>query len=453
MTSTPLTNDELSISTRIAYGIGDFGASMSLNVLIIFFFFFLTTVAGVPPNIAGTILLVSKGGNAIATLLVGPLSDQTRNRWGRRHTWMLGSAPVMAVSFALHWWVPPLSGWGLYGYYLLVASLFQISFACFLIPYSALLTDISDQKAEHIRLNGWRFSFAMTASTLSLAFMQGLTLWSDQPRQQLPLVGIFCAIALLLSIGWCCWQTQERELKTISSGLNIQDLKSLITNKPFWLILGIYGLSWMALFVAPTILPYFIVNNLRLPESTIALISLTTKLATLVAIFIWKPLTQKLGNQVTFSLGISFWILGNGTLFYLQPEQPEWIYLPAILQGIGMAVAFLIPPSLLPEAIAWDEQKTGKRREGIFNSLILFANKMAQALGLFFFGQILSFAGFQESLSPAQQPESALTTIMFTVILLPTLPLIGSLILSFFYRPPQATVKNKKKVETGNVST
>ena len=433
MTSTPLAEDKLSISTRIAYGIGDFGPSMSLNVLIIFFFFFLTTVAGVPPNIAGTILLISKGGNAIATLIVGSLSDHTRSRWGRRHSWMLGSAPFFALSFALHWWVPPLTSWGLYSYYLLVAIVFQVSFACFLIPYSALLTDISENNKEHIRLNGWRFSFAMVASTFSLLLMQFLTIGNDEPQQQLPILGTVCAIAILISIGWCCWGTEEAELKAASRRVNFQDLKQIASNRPFWLLLGIYAFSWMSLLVAPTILPYFIVNNLRLPESAITSITLIMKIATFVALFIWKPISEWLGKKASFWLGISIWIIGNCGLFYLQPEQPQWIYFIAALQGMGMAAAYLIPPSMVPEAIDWDELKTGQRREGVFNSIMLFANKMAQALGLFLFGQILSFAGFRESLPPMEQPESAIGAIAITVILLPTLPLIGSLILLFFY--------------------
>ncbi|MFB6275860.1 MAG: MFS transporter [Halothece sp.] len=433
MSSTQLPIEKLGLSTRIAYGIGDFGPSMSLNVLIIFFFFFLTTAAEVPPNIAGTILLFSKGCNAVATLIVGPLSDHTHSRWGRRHSWMLGSAPIMAISFALHWWVPPLTGWQLYGYYLIVAIFFQVSFACFLIPYSALLTDISEDNQEHIRLNSWRFGFAMSASTFSLLFMEGLTLWSDQPQQQLPILGIVCAIATLSSIGWCSWQTEERELKAATSRINLEDLKQLARNRPFWLLLGIYACSWMALLVAPTILPYFVVNNLRLPESAITLITLIMKIATFGALFLWKPISTQLGKKATFWLGISIWIIGNCGLFYLHPEQSEWIYLIAALQGIGMAAAYLIPPSMVPEAIDWDELQTGKRREGIFNSIMLFANKMAQALGLFLFGQILSWAGFQESLPPMEQPESALVTIAVTVIGLPTIPLLASLLFTFLY--------------------
>lgn len=428
-----MSNNQLALSTRIAYGIGDFGPSMSLNVLIVFFFFFLTTVAGVPPNIAGTILLLSKGCNAIATLVVGPLSDQTRSPWGRRHTWMLASAPVLAISFALHWWVPPLTDWELYAYYLIVAIFFQVSFACFLIPYSALLSDLSEDNNDHIRLNGWRFSLAMTASTLSLLLMQVLTIGNDQPQQQLPILGSVCAIAILISVGWCCWQTEERELKAPTSQVNLEDLKQLASNRPFWLLLGIYAFSWMTLLVAPTILPYFIVNNLHLPESAITLISLTMKVATLGAIFLWKPLSEQLGKKVSFWLGISIWIIGNCGLFYLNTESAEWIYLIAVFQGMGMAAAYLIPPSMVPEAIDWDELKTGQRREGVFNSIMLFANKMAQAIGLFLFGQILTVAGFKESLPPLEQPESALVAIAITVILLPTIPLLGSLLLLFFY--------------------
>jgi GPH family glycoside/pentoside/hexuronide:cation symporter len=108
----------------------------------------------------------------------------------------------------------------------------------------------------------------------------------------------------------------------------------------------------------------------------------------------------------------------------------------AVLAGIGVSVAYLIPWSMLPDAVDLDELQTGQRREGIFYSLMVFLQKMGLALGLFLVGQSLEWAGFIESAPgepPPEQPASALLAIRIAIGPLPMLSLIGGLVLAYFY--------------------
>jgi GPH family glycoside/pentoside/hexuronide:cation symporter len=179
----------LSLFARLAYGIGDFGPSMAGNTLMVFFFFFLTTMAGLSPALAGIILCLSNAWSAISTLLVGTLSDRTQSRWGRRRIWMLGSAPLLGTAFFLHWWIPPWQDWMQFGYFLVVALVFQTAGNAFTIPYGALLTDLTDQHDEHLRLNGFRFGFSLSGGIGSLLLAKGICHWTSQPQQQVVILG------------------------------------------------------------------------------------------------------------------------------------------------------------------------------------------------------------------------------------------------------------------------
>ncbi|NEO26887.1 MAG: MFS transporter, partial [Kamptonema sp. SIO4C4] len=83
-----------------------------------------------------------------------------------------------------------------------------------------------------------------------------------------------------------------------------------------------------------------------------------------------------------------------------------------------------------------DELETGHRREGIFYGFMILLQKMGLALALFLVGQVLDLAGFIERPPGGDipiQPESALLAIRVAIGPLPTIFLIGGLVLAYFY--------------------
>lgn len=455
---TALNENKLSLLTRLAYGVGDFGPSMAGNMLMVFFFFFLTTVAGLSPDRAGIILFFSQGWSAISTLFIGSLSDRTRSRWGRRRSWMLGSVPIMVISFFLHWWVPPWQeGWQ-FTYFLIVALLFQAAGNGFTIPYGALLNEITDQHDEHVRLNGFRFSFSLSGCILALLMAQAISHWVRLPQQQVFDLGIVCASAIAFSILCCCWGTQERtKLPEPDDEAVKLDWQSLLHNRPLLLLAGVYALSWLALQITPAVLPYFIVNCLQLDSDAIPKIVLCIQGTALVTLPLWTILSRSIGKKLTFWAGSSLWVLAALSLIDLSAGQMTLRYGLSMLIGAGMATTYLIPLSMLPEVADFDEMISGQRREGLLYSIMVFLQKIVLALGLLIVGQLLTWSGFQQSVpGPVQllQPSSALTMIRSVTVLFPALSLLFSLLLMSLYNPQPQALKNEwQRSQPASVAT
>jgi GPH family glycoside/pentoside/hexuronide:cation symporter len=428
---------KLSLATQLAYGAADFGPSMAGNILVVFFLFFLTTVAGLPANLAGIILLLSNGWSAISTLIVGTLSDRTVCRWGKRRIWMVCSAPILALSFFLLWWIPGNDEWLKFGYYLAIALLFQTAASAFIVPYGALVTDLSDDHHEHIRLNSIRFGFSLAGCIGSLMLARFLSQWVYSPRQRLLELGLICALITILSIYSCCWQIKEPSAVAIAHcKADWQELKAIFRNRPLWMLVGIYALSWLAVQITPAILPYFVTNCLKQNATAVTQVVLIMQGTALASLFVWEPLSKQLGKKTVFWIGTSLWLVAQIGLFQLQAGQTTAMYALALVAGTGMSTTYFIPASMLPEVIDWDEFTTGKRREGLFYSILMFIYQIVFALGLFFIGQWLDICGFQETIpGPIKlvQPHSALMAIRQAIVIVPTVALGLSLILTYFY--------------------
>jgi glycoside/pentoside/hexuronide:cation symporter, GPH family len=460
---TNLSQPSLNLTTRLAYGVGDFGPSMAGNTLMVFFFFFLTTVAGLSPDRAGLILCLSQGWSAVSTLLIGTLSDRTQSRWGRRRIWLLSSAPILGLSFWLHWWVPPGGEWLRFSYFLLMALLFQTAGNAFTIPYGALLTDLTDRHDEHVRLNGFRFGFSLGGCILSLLLAQGMDQWISQPQQRVFSLGLICAIVIVLSILSCCWGVQETPSANVQGQINTESLSKqslqtwiqLLYNRPLLVLAGIYALSWLALQITPALLPYFIVYCLQLDSSAIPQLVLLIQGTALATLFLWERLSQAIGKRLVFWTGTSLWILAALQLLDLRPGQMSLTYLLSVLIGFGMSTVYLIPLSLLPEVAALDEQSTGQRREGLLYSILVFLQKIALAIGLFLVGQLLASADFQQAvLGPIQlvQPNSALSMIRVMTAFIPVLSLLASLwLMSLYNSRSDSPTQKQRRLQPVNV--
>jgi len=156
-----------------------------------------------------------------------------------------------------------------------------------------------------------------------------------------------------------------------------------------------------------------------------------------LTLFGWTQLSTHLDKRTMYLIGAGFWLISQAGLFFLQPGQQGIMIGLALLAGIGVsATAYLGPWSMLPDVIDLDELQTGERREGIFYAFMVFLQKVGLALGLFFVGQALDWAGFVPSVAGEAlpiQPESALLAIRVAIGPLPGVALIGGILLVWFY--------------------
>jgi len=127
---------KLSRATKIIYGAGDLGFSLTTTIIGAYFLFFLTDVVGIKPAMAGVAILIGRTWDYINDPLIGHLSDRTRSRWGRRRPFLLFGAIPFALAFMLMWYRPPLeSQAALAAYYAAAYVLFDAAATFVYMPY------------------------------------------------------------------------------------------------------------------------------------------------------------------------------------------------------------------------------------------------------------------------------------------------------------------------------
>lgn len=216
----------------------------------------------------------------------------------------------------------------------------------------------------------------------------------------------------------------------------LAQLKIVFSNKPFLYLIGIYLCSWLAVQLNASILIYFVVSWIGLPDSAFPSVAIAVQGTALIMLFFWQYLSAKLGKKAVYYMGTGIWIIAQVGLYLLKPGQVGFMYFLAVLAGFGVSVAYLIPWSMIPDIIELDELNTGQRREGIFYGFMVLLQKFGLALALFLVGNALDLAGFIEQPAGGEvpvQPESALLAIRIAIAPLPAIILVGGLVFAYFY--------------------
>ncbi|NJP08443.1 MAG: MFS transporter [Leptolyngbyaceae cyanobacterium RU_5_1] len=436
----------LSFATKFAYGIGDFGPALMANVLVFFLLYFLVNVAGLDARLAGSVLLIGNIWDAVNDPIVGVLSDRTRSRWGRRLPWIVLGALPFGLSFFLQWLVPTSNQWGLFVYYVGVSLLSNTFYTIVNLPYTALTPELTQDYNERTSLNSFRFAFSLSGGIAALVLALAMfAIVKNDPKQQFLLIGLIGGVLATLPLFWCAWgirkpvlaaEQQRQPVATEESIPILEQFKIAFGNRPFLFVIGIYLCAWFSFQNTAAILPFFVVNYLNLSEAISTLAAIAVQVTALLMLAVWTRVSRRVGKQATYWMGTGFWLFGQVGLWFLPRGETTWIYPLAILVGLGVSTAFLIPWSMLPDVIEFDELTTGQRREGVFYGFMTLAQKVCRGLGLFLIGLVLKQKGFIERAAGQplpDQPPAAEEAIRNVAVFLPIIFLVVSLVLVYFY--------------------
>jgi GPH family glycoside/pentoside/hexuronide:cation symporter len=92
---------------------------------------------------------------------------------------------------------------------------------------------------------------------------------------------------------------------------------------------------------------------------------------------------------------MSFWIVVQCLVLVIRPNQMPLVLLFALVAGISVSVAHVMPEAIFPDVIDWDELKTNSRREGIYYGAINFLRKLSSAFAIFLALQVIGWFGYQ----------------------------------------------------------
>ena len=437
----PVTAPQLTRTTKLAYGFGDVTGAVIAGVYGFYMQAFLLDVAGLAPWAAGLIFAVAQFWDAVTDPIMGRISDATRSRWGRRRPFLLFGAIPLGLAFFLHWLVPPIGPEMLFFYYLVVAVLMRTAFTLVSIPYTALTPDLAPDHDGRTNLNLYRFTFSILGGLVAvIAHPLIVGAFGDVYFGTLVSAGIWCAV-IVVSTLTCFAFTREnpvhhdRAETPLTLGRRLQIVSH---NTPYLIATGLFLLSWVALqFIQANLLLY--ARYWLDAEADFTKYVAVLQVTAAACLILWTRASARIGKRMTYVAGISFWIVALVLLWFVQPGQQAWIYGIAFLAGIGLSAAYLIPWSMLPDTIEYNEVKTGERQEGLFYGFFVFLQKLGLSVGLGFSGWALGAAGYLTptveggELQLVSQPDSVLTALRLFVSLVPAAVLLFSIPLALAY--------------------
>ncbi len=433
-------SEKLPISTKVAYGAGDFGTAVVAALKAFFLLFFLTNVARLNPSTAGTILLIIKLWDAVNDPLIGYLSDRTRTRWGRRRPWILFGAIPFGLLFFMLWLTPDLSDTGKFFYYLLVAMLGDMAFTIVNVPYAALTPELTRDYDERTSLNSYRFAFSIAGGLIAAVLHPIIVGRFDDLQTGYMVSAAIWGIAVTLPCFVVVAGTRERpeSFAPVHEANQIaytEQLRLAFSNKPYRFVIGLYLLSWLSLQIIATVLIFYMRSYMGRGDQVPLMLGIIQG-SSFVGIILWGMLTKRLDKRLVYLLGASMWLLVQVAIYFITADHFTLLVPLAAFAGIGAATAYLIPWAMMPDVIEFDEWETGQRREGIFYGFMVFLQKAGLALGIFLVGVALDWAGYitpTDAVPNPVQPESALQAIRIFMGPIPAVILALSLILVYFY--------------------
>jgi len=211
----------------------------------------------------------------------------------------------------------------------------------------------------------------------------------------------------------------------------IDSLQAALKNKPFVFGMVIFLLTWISVDILQAMLLYFIKYVLR-REGESDLIMATIFIVAILMLPFWEWASRRLNKRLAYAAGIAFWAVVQIALITITPGTPlAPIMILCALAGVGVSAAHVLPWSIIPDAIEWDEWQTGERHEGIFYSLVTLAQKIASSAAIPLVLLMLQATGYVPA--AVEQPESALFGIRLAIGPLPAGLLVIGIVFALLY--------------------
>jgi len=425
---------QLSRGTKLLYGAGDTGFSLTSTIIGAYFLIFMTDVVGLAPGIAAVAIFVGRSWDYINDPIFGYISDRTRSRWGRRRPFLLFGGPAFALAFAMLWWRPPLErDLFLAAYYALAYVLFDAAATLVYMPYFALTPELTPDYDERTSLTTYRMFFSIVGSlvafTVPLAIVGGFRP-ASAPRVWL--MGVIFGVVSALPFLLVFFGTRERSqfMEQEKPGLR-ESLRAALRNGPFVYGLLIFLLTWTTVEILQATLLFFVKYVVQ-REAYNDLVMATIFVTAVFALPIWDFVSRRWSKRLAYIAGIAFWAVVQMGMITLGPATGLPLILTlCVLAGIGVAAAHVLPWAILPDAVEWGEWKTGERHEGVFYSLVTLIRKATTSLAVPAVGLILQFTGYVPN--AAQQPASALLGIRIVIGPIPAVLLCAGIVFALHY--------------------
>ena len=416
------------LSEKIGYGFGDFASSMFWKIFSYYLPIFYSDVFGLKPAHAATLLLVTKLYDAVSDPVMGLIADRTQTRWGRYRPYLLWMAVPFAVIGVLSFYVPGTTYTLKHVYAYLMYILMMTAYTAVNVPYGAMLGVVTADSREKSVFSSFRMFFAYIGSFVAMGIFwifektvigttnsAGVTIrgvGDADPMQWtlvVAIIAVLCAVLFFL----CFAMTRENvQIDRKDGGSSIgKDLKALVGNGPWWLLLGAAIGQLLCLSIRGGAAAYYFANILGTDIFITCAVYLTLgEIGQMAGVALAVPVSGKIGKRATFIGALAVVVLLSCAVWWL-PATTGGVWALVVLQLLISLAAGVSAPltwSMFADVADYSELRNGSNSTGLIFSSSSMAQKFGGALGGFLLLLLLGASGYDKDLA-AQSPRTLST--------------------------------------------
>jgi GPH family glycoside/pentoside/hexuronide:cation symporter len=241
---------------------------------------------------------------------------------------------------------------------------------------------------------------------------------------------VFGAVAIITTLVTTFSIKENPELAGEPSKLPA--VKAVLTsfkNRPFIILMIAFLLSSFSFTVLTALVPYFIQYQLDMGDQ-VSFVLLAMLLTIGIFLVPAKMVSDKINKGPAYALGLFIASLAVISSYFLPRGATPLIYAVAVVAGMGFSAQWVLPWSMLPDVVEYDERMTGERREGIYYGLWAFLSKFTGALGVAVSGWALNLFGYVPNV---EQTTRALFGIRLFFAIVPAVVILVSLPFLIWY--------------------
>ena len=386
----------------LGYGLGSL-VRVGENLFGFYLIFYLSTVGGVSPAMAGAIggtgLLIG----ALASPIIGFLSDRSTSRFGRRRPFMIATVvPAMVLLALLFTRVDFGSATGIY--YFVIAIAFALTYYGFLVPYdtlgASLTTDYDQRTAIRSICTTVLYLSVLVGGTLVLQVQTLLSATMSATAAWTLAVVLCCSVPGIIFglIAWRVTRGQEtapvREAGAVSSGQDVRASLRIFTLRPVWAIL-IWGfIYFFANAMLAGTLIYLGVFVLGLSEATASTFFTIATVTTLVAVLPGNALAKAVGKRNAILIAMGIFVAAAVTMSFVGFTSFASGAVITMAFGLCNAVVLSCSYAMIYDLRELTELKLGDDKSAVILGWFSLVIGASGALAAIVIGGVLQAVGF-----------------------------------------------------------
>ena len=463
-------SQKLSVLEKFGYSLGDLAANLVFQTLMTYLAYFYTDIYGLNASDATTIMYIVGTVAAFSfNPVIGALADRTNSKWGKFRPWILYTSIPLGIISVMAFSTPNFNYEGKVVYAVITYTLLLLLYASSNLPYSALSRVITGDMKERNSISSYRFVAVMFAQFFVQVFMLPIIIYSGAGDKALGIeivmtwLAVIGTIMLLITF----FTTKERIVPTEEQKSSVfEDLKDLITNKPWLIMLTLTTLTFISLAMKGGSYVYYFENYIDESRLTVFISPILDYLTSIEINFfgndpvsagfglfnaggiifmifgigLSKALADRFGKRNIFALFLFISTIFIILFYFFDKSSVELMFGSQILHGFFYGITIPLLWAMIADVADYSEWKNNRRATAIIFSAMMVGLKLGLTIGGGLVVQILGNYGYEANKELAQS-ENVIQGVKLLVSLYPAIPFLIGITLLYFY-------EINKKMET-----